>query len=331
MSSICIIACYFGKLPEYFKFWYRSCLRNKTINFLLITDQLNDMVDYNIRIIHMKIDQLEKLAQRKLKMEGIWLKKPYKICDFRPAFGVIFEDFLEGYDFWGHCDIDQIFGRIRKFITDDILNEYEKINKNGHLTLYKNTKRINTLFLKKGSIFSYLDVFTNKENYAFDEYTGINMISDYQKIKTIYLSDFSDIDVIHKRFICKNSQNYNEQIYSWEDGKLFKYYYINRKLFKEEKMYIHFQKKNPLIRTRSDYEKLIIGSAGISKYQNITPIAIKDNNDYKGILYEKIEIVLYIINKVKQFVKCNSKQKKIWIKQKRRKVLYENISIWNKQ
>jgi len=29
--------------------------------------------------------------------------------------------------FWGYCDIDLIFGNIRAFMTDELLNEYDII------------------------------------------------------------------------------------------------------------------------------------------------------------------------------------------------------------
>ena len=71
------------------------------------------------------------------------------------------------------------------FINDKILEAHEKINDRGHFTLYKNTKKINSLYKEKGSKFNYKDVFTREENYAFDEKTGINEIVRKNNIKTI--------------------------------------------------------------------------------------------------------------------------------------------------
>ena len=34
---------------------------------------------------------------------------------------------MVGYDFWGHCDMDLIWGDIRNFITEDVLSKYDKI------------------------------------------------------------------------------------------------------------------------------------------------------------------------------------------------------------
>ena len=44
------------------------------------------------------------------------VNSPYKLCDYKPVYGLIFDEDLQDYDFWGHCDVDLIFGDIRKFI-----------------------------------------------------------------------------------------------------------------------------------------------------------------------------------------------------------------------
>ena len=51
------------------------------------------------------------------------------------ADGVIFTEDLEGFDFWGYCDMNMIFGDIRKFITRDVLLAYKKVLIHGHLSL----------------------------------------------------------------------------------------------------------------------------------------------------------------------------------------------------
>lgn len=43
----------------------------------------------------------------------------------------MFQEYIKDYDFWGHCDADLIFGDIRKFVTDDILNKYDRLGVDG--------------------------------------------------------------------------------------------------------------------------------------------------------------------------------------------------------
>ena len=196
------------------------------------------------------------------------------------------------------------------------MKKYEKINKNGHLTLYKNNDKVNHLYVLDGAKFSYKEVFTNSENYAFDEYTGIDMIADKNNIKQIYINDFADINVRHSRYKCKNSKNFKKQIYSWENGILYKNYLVNGNIVKEEKMYLHFQKKKPQDNLQNVDDKYLIGSLGFCKFENITSETINKFNKFESSIYEIFEKIFYIISKILAFLKCSKKQKKVWIKQK---------------
>ena len=75
---------------------------------------------------------------------SIYLDHPYKLCDYKPAYGYIFAEYAHGYDYWGHCDMtDCIFGNLRKFLSDDFLSGADKFMFLGHMTLYRNTDEIN--------------------------------------------------------------------------------------------------------------------------------------------------------------------------------------------
>jgi hypothetical protein len=98
------------------------------------------------------------------------LKRAYKICDIKSAFGDIFSEEVKNYDFWGHCDMDVIFGKVRSFMTADLLNKYDMITTRkkiaGHFTLFRNNNYINNLYKKHDD---YEMVFTSKGRYHYDE------------------------------------------------------------------------------------------------------------------------------------------------------------------
>ena len=94
------------------------------------------------------------------------------------AFGVIFEEYIEGYDFWGHCDIDVIWGDIRAFIGEEVLQNYDIVSCRkdflaGHLTLWKNAPETNTIFQ---AVPSYQALFSSRECFSFDE-AGVYMFT----------------------------------------------------------------------------------------------------------------------------------------------------------
>ena len=165
MMKIVLIIPFFGKFRPDFKYWLKSVEYNSTIDFLLITDQSVE-VPNNVRIIKSTFKSFVNRVQQFYQFP-IALNNPYKICDFKPAFGEIFQNEIKCYDFWGHCDTDLIFGDIRHFISDEILTNYDRILANGHLTLYRNTQVTNAMYKK--AIPSFKEVFSSNDNYAFDE------------------------------------------------------------------------------------------------------------------------------------------------------------------
>ena len=125
--SICLIIPYFGKFKNYFPLFLESCRYNPSIDWLVFTDIKEEYLwPDNVKKITMSFEQFAGLVQNNFEY-NIALDRPYKLCDFKPAYGEILRDYLRRYDFWGHCDCDLIFGNIRKFITDEVLENHAKI------------------------------------------------------------------------------------------------------------------------------------------------------------------------------------------------------------
>lgn len=242
--SICIVGVYFGKLPEYFNLWLESCKRNKDIDFLVVGD--NELVDLpqNIKCIKMSLPEMKELAQYKLGMQ-ISLERPYKCCDFKVVYGIIFEDYLKEYDFWGHCDFDLIFGDLRKFFTDEILTTYDRILPLGHLSLYRNTAEVNNRYKLTGSIVGdYVTVFTSDKNFAFDEWRGIYSIYKSNNLPMYDRRVFADIASVYTRFrLALKDKNYKHQVFYWENGKVIRAFSKKKEIYTDEFAYIHFKKR----------------------------------------------------------------------------------------
>jgi hypothetical protein len=99
------------------------------------------------------------------------LEYPYKLCDFKPAYGFIFSDILKEYHFWGHSDIDMVYGNIRNFMTEELLKEYDVVSSRhdfitGAFCLYRNVDLTNTLFMQSRD---FKTVFSSPEHFCFDE------------------------------------------------------------------------------------------------------------------------------------------------------------------
>ena len=199
MNKICIVIPYFGKWPVWFNFFLKSCEFNPNIDWFFYTDcPLLQGSFTNVKFFHATIDDFNMLASDKIGMD-IDIKRPYKLCDFRPAFGKIFENFLTGYDFWGWGDVDVVYGRFDSFITPPMLSKYDVIATSfmklfGPLTLLRNVPKVNELY-KKGQY--YKTVFKDEKSYAFDENLGANkervLFVNPNKLSKTEISSFSRI------------------------------------------------------------------------------------------------------------------------------------------
>lgn len=111
MPKVIIILPYFGKFDSLFTFWLQSCAYNNTIDFLVITD---DKTKYNypqnVKVVYDTFVHLREEIQLLYDFK-ISLETPYRFCNFRPAYGEIFQNYLEGYDFWGFSDCDNVVWR----------------------------------------------------------------------------------------------------------------------------------------------------------------------------------------------------------------------------
>ncbi|QLC64861.1 hypothetical protein LPB248_00770 [Flavobacterium sp. LPB0248] len=170
--SIAMITCWYGVYPWYFPYFIKSCSYNPTIDFFIVTDNREEIFDKpdNVIIIDMTLEEFKINATKKLGFD-IVLNNPYKLCDYKPAYGFLFSDLIASYDFWGHGDIDMVYGDIRGFITDELLENYDIINTRhdfitGTFCLYRNNEKMNMLFTESRD---YKHVFTQEQHFSFVE------------------------------------------------------------------------------------------------------------------------------------------------------------------
>ena len=110
--SIRLVVPYFGVRPSYLPLVVKSMAHNPDVHWLLLTEAPVPDAPPNVTVRLSKFTDLVARIQSHFDFE-ISLERPYKLCDFRPAFGEVFREELAGYDFWGHTDLDVVFGRIR--------------------------------------------------------------------------------------------------------------------------------------------------------------------------------------------------------------------------
>ena len=243
--TILLILPYFGMLPSYSDLFFKSCSANPTVNWLFVTDQALDVgrLPPNVTLRRTTFANLKKSIDAVLGFETA-LPSPYKLCDVRPAYGVIFADAIKAFDFWGHCDMDLVFGDIRRFLTPDILHAYPKVLIHGHLSLYRNRDDVNHYFELEAPNARFRDAVSDPRSFAFEEFMGMNLIFDHHGIP-VFRNDafFADIKQQVYRLYTESPPNATHQCFYWERGKLFRSFWENGTCGRQEYVYIHLQKR----------------------------------------------------------------------------------------
>lgn len=284
MYSIAYVVPYFGKFPKGFQFWLMSCGCNPTIDWLIFTDDRTPY-DYpdNVHVTYWSFDQMRERAQSIFDFP-ISLERPYKLCDYKPAYGEIFARELEGYDFWGDCDIDLVWGDIRKFYTDELLSQYEKIGFNGHSMLFRNTPEVSARYrtcLPEQKL-TFRDVYTSDKGFAFDE-PGMDAIYKGLGIPVYKGIDFANLLKYDYGFYLdwqtEDDREKNEaQIFTWQNGVITRYYFHHGNIETQEYLYLHYWCRPTTFRIREyDPKKqyLIYPDTTTDKFYPITPELIR--------------------------------------------------------
>ena len=252
MKKICLLTVWMGKLPESFWLWLTTAKRNPTVDFYLITDNEGLEEEGNVHFVNMT---LENVRERFGKVAGfpVKLKVPYKICDYKPLFGKAFPEIVESYEFWGHCDIDLLFGDIRKFITDEVLKQNDKILDSGWFILYRNCETMNNLFKrsmdKDNMAYSYKNAFRSQFACYFDEYMGMSILGwKYCKVFRDQLEEKVAQDFSWQRLNFQSYISGENFVFHWKDGRLYRHVCDERgKLLPKSKpaeyMLVHIQKR----------------------------------------------------------------------------------------
>lgn len=180
MGKLFIIP-YFGKYPEWLDQWVANMelLKPKGYDYLIFSN----------------LDIFKKRVKDKLGIDVDIQYGSGKVWDYRPMFGVLFEEEIKGYDYWGHTDFDCIYGNVEKFEPKEYeiwSNHHEYIC--GAWTLYKNTDKVNNLFRKHEA---WRDVLANPKPMGWAEKEFSRLVEKHTDYKyTFYQTkDLNEFDL----------------------------------------------------------------------------------------------------------------------------------------
>lgn len=252
--SMILICPYFGTINKPIHYlWLQGCAANPDITFLLLTDDdeaLEMPMPENVRGMFMTWEGCVRLIRQTFDFE-VSIQSPYKLCDYRPAYGEIFQEYISDFEFWGHTDSgDTLYGDLGQFLTNEMLDSYDKIHIFGHLTLYRNTPENNQRYLRTDSSgINARTVFTTEENLCFDDmYQPASINRIYQENGFSLLERVPNLvaDLFPAKWVFQIVEDQGKMIprvFEWDHGKLFDVTVRNAELHRREIGYVHFQKR----------------------------------------------------------------------------------------
>lgn len=247
-KKVAILVPYFGKFPNYFELWLDSCKKNDQIDWFIITDnrQAGNGSAPNIHWIESSLKALKQKFESKLGTPCS-LDHPYKICDYRPAFGFLFSELVQDHNWWGYCDTDMIFGDICHFIGEKLTtSEFDRIYQRGALTIWRNSDSVNNLFRTTGAyVRSFQECISLSVHTGFDEWRGINQICVANHVATYLENDMADIKFRPRRLLMNRRANHKHQTFIYENGRLQHIWEEKTGIRRHTALaYIHLQKRH---------------------------------------------------------------------------------------
>lgn len=151
-NSIALILPYFGKLPPYFGLFLKG-LEGKHLDVLFFSDIEVGAHPENFKVIKMTFDEFRRLAGERLGVP-VTMNGPKRLCDFRPMYGLILEDFLGEYEYIGWGDCDAVYGnKLNEFLDAMPASGFDVISSRKHwcsgpFLFTRNCAEVNNLFRK---------------------------------------------------------------------------------------------------------------------------------------------------------------------------------------
>jgi hypothetical protein len=162
-----------------------SCRFNPDVEWRIFTDTAPPPeVPDNVQFVPLSLGAFNQRASAVLGFEvKIMPDYVYKLCDLKIAYGEIFKEELEGFDFWGCCDIDLVWGDIRRFITPELLGMNDLITSRpvqiaGHFCLFRNMPEWNGLYRR---IVGFQALVDSPQHVAIDEHNLSQLLQGYER------------------------------------------------------------------------------------------------------------------------------------------------------
>lgn len=282
---------YYGQFNNYFPIWLQTAGYNNDFDFVFISDLQPDVnLPENVRFFKKSFAELKSDLQDCLEFE-INLENYYRLTEFRPVLGKVYQQYITDYEFWGYCDTDTVLGKISDFITTKVMDEYDAILSHGHFILLRNSASLNDMYMFEFPGYnSYKNVYRSALSCNFDEWGGLSFFLKHNRVKMYDEVVFADLFYQHYDFRLAQGGDVGEgRIYAWKNGVLTEYSAVGSEVVKAEKMYVHLQKRNMVWNGEKSDQYIIVPNEFITDDRLITAKFIMEHSKKKIIYWSYIK------------------------------------------
>jgi len=231
---VALLVPYFGRLPLYLNYFLLTAKYNQKTLDVFIFYEHNDAtkipadIPANVHFFKFNQGELETFivnrASRLLNhsLPLFTTAKRKKICDYRPLFGSIFQEYLVNHTHWGWGDIDVLYGDLSHFISISDLNDFDVITlqdfQHGHhlsgaFSLFKNNEHVNDLWRRVS------------KNQLIEQLSQVDKVhATDERLFGSAVPGFADLNVKISKCTAQDSfvEKYHYIPY-WQNGKVYVY------------------------------------------------------------------------------------------------------------
>ena len=226
-----LIAPWFGPWPNWIEVFLIACKYNPNIDWLILGDHaLPGGTPANVRLEQTRFEVYRERCGAVLGLSLAWTQ-PYKLCDLRPAYGLIHRADLTGYELWGWTDLDVVYGDLGPFIARRSpghgVVSFSGTHLSGEFCLFRNHPAVNHAF---EFINDWERLMCDESNHALDEVALAwvfappqmehVMFSQNQRTERGRLVDIPNADALQQAHPAsfENSYTTPSGIGAWHDG-----------------------------------------------------------------------------------------------------------------
>ena len=181
-GQVCLFLARWGKWPAWISVLVRTLELNVATRFLLLGDELPEVFKWPSNCAFHRLS-LEAVTRRVRETLGgapaaglATAGGSSKVSDFKPMFGALFPELLDGCGYWGYMQEDQFLGNLGAYLDAPLLAAHDTFSplnppfyNAGPFMVYRNAPAVNALYRKSAR---WQQVAASGEYMAFDEWWG---------------------------------------------------------------------------------------------------------------------------------------------------------------